>query len=373
MLKIRHVSFLSDKVLLYGNVRHHIIEKEILSDIKYEKFNSDIRGSFDNKLIFSFKSLLLSLKYIISHNPNNHHWKLKIVLAYYFGIINTVKPKTIIAFDGSVHNFFSLLTSLSNKTKYIGIATTQLRSRDYVNIQPSLSLNINNLYFFLWGNKEKNRLIENGMLPENTKVVGSLLGESYFMKNQDEIIYDICIPSIFKNPQHPDVEFNEKCLLKLVNSYCKKQKESVKVCIPLRPGINASVDLQKKFYKKFLCNAQIKFIDPNNLSTYKSISKSKITISQSSCTAFEGMGAKKKVLFVHIKELHWWDMDDLVFLLKENSQLKFNNLLEHIITMSDSSYEKLISKNIYDYCYYLNSESISSLLKKTIVIDKKLN
>ena len=112
-LKIARLINVQTDIILFDDVKTDYIESIALENFKYQKIYVDIFKSFSRRIVISIPSILRSIYYFLFRYDKKNSWKINLILAYYYGVINTIAPKVIITYQGTPKHFFSLLTSIS--------------------------------------------------------------------------------------------------------------------------------------------------------------------------------------------------------------------------------------------------------------------
>tara|TARA_B110000008_G_scaffold81897_1_gene83715 strand:+ start:288 stop:1430 length:1143 start_codon:yes stop_codon:yes gene_type:complete len=370
-LKIARLINVQTDIILFDDVKTEYIESIALENFKYQKIYVDIFKSFSRRIVFSIPSILRSIYYFLFRYDKKISWKINLILAYYYGVINTIAPKVIITYQGTPKHFFSLLTSISRNINILALSLSPLRDRNIRDMEPSIARNPELAHYYVWGENDKKDLVSIGQLEKNIHVIGSMLSGIHNLTHKGENStekYDICIISTIQEVEDKEGEKNEDILLKFTFDYLTSNP-NLRICIASRQTVEKGKKRERNFYSGRLRGIQLDFIesDVDNLSSYKAISSSKIVIAQNSSLGLEAMGWGHKVLFCQPNKLSFWTPDDLTYSVIDYNQDRFNSLLGELFEIPVSQYREKIKNNATKYCYF------DKINPPHLVIQNKLN
>jgi len=350
-----NIKLVRTKIILFEGIRTDHIENIIMSNYKYKKFGINYKDSFSKSIVFSFSSILSSIYFILFKYSKRYSIKTNLLISYYYGVIRNISPKVVITYTGINTPIFGILANLLPSINFLAMSLYQIREPTLRNLVPSLA------HYYVWGEKDKNDLINVGQYANNIYVVGSFMSGLYFSRSELRANYnkkyDICIVAAIKHLPEKILDLNESILVNFISKYLSVNP-LLTVCVAKRPeplskSIKKLVD-KRTFdcYSVGLNGHSVDFIENtlDNFGTYNAMNSSTVVIAQNSCAAFEALGWGQRVLFCQPNKQWFHTPDDLYYSVTDHNQEQFNKKLDELFSITDDEYKSNIVKNISKYC-----------------------
>lgn len=244
--------------------------------------------------------------------------------------------------------------------------------------------------YFVLNERQRGDFIRAGHAPERIHVVGSINCSYFFSKHPQsefKIEYDICLVSqimdIFFGPRiddhfhrRPHVEIHE-LLVRHLSRFAKER--DLKVAVALRPqeSISNGVSPERDFFSRLLeCNYE--FIDNSvkHFSTYKTILKSRVTLTHFSSIAFEMMSKSTRVMFFQPKHFPYFPLpEEIIWKVTVPDYEVFESTLEKLMSLSESEYWESSQRSVEALNGYDPDQPAHLVIRKSIdqALDQKVD
>jgi len=345
--KIKYKTLPKNRILIFDKKSEKLLQMTVLkNNLKYNVLHirrevfyisiSIIVNSLKNWLKFNMLSLM-------NQNKIDKNFK-KISFIYYLSNIESLSPRVVITTIFNADSFYQL----SNCLKHIEFIAIQNGLKTYDDFNEE-KIEMKDTKLFCFGEAEKDMFSQHGYDTSNFFPVGSLKASYYTHKlsNGSRIKYDICIVSGYREYD----QFDDAG-----DIYYKKLSEFLKtsnlkrICIACKSQNNQTHDREIKYFSNYFDN--VKFIKNNlqELSTYKAMHESDITISFNSTASIEAFGWGKKILFCDWTAYKYLPLPDMCCVFKDEIDL-FETKLINLINID---YEDYINLNKKDFKYFIN-------------------
>jgi hypothetical protein len=353
MLKKGWMLSSNQSVIFLGEFRDSCFLQMLMQGINYKKIplsnHSDIVKMMS--IISGIYSLLFIVRYVFYNVPLGELIKSSMI----YGLLKKGGFSVVFATYGSNRKLFGLLASALPEINFVGQYPSLLRSVNIERIYPSPA------HYYVFGDDDMSSLVKLGHPRSNIHISGSIYTHLYRQSKyyvSDEKQFDLCLISKVTHQWgglKNELE-NELILIENIKKYAKDKDINIAVC--LRPqSTNAQqrregVRRERIFYESLVQEVEnVTLIAHNNcsFSTYSTISKSKVVVTQISTLGFEAVGLGSRTLFFQPLEFEYKIPNDYKFSVFSKKYDAFCKCLNHILTISDSEYsaETVKFKNNY--------------------------
>ena len=222
-------------------------------------------------------------------------------------LLNTISPKIVVTFiDNSIR--FNMLSRIASEMRFLAIQNGFRGPEIAQNLRQHSTRNL-----FCFGEDTKRRYLQAGCRIDTFLVGGSikmgLFAERY--PHQIEKKYDLCWVSQYRPKRFsgglPGLEKTSLTLLEWIKLIAERHELTLTIAGSAKLD---ALDQEVSFYDKIFDLDNVRFV-PNNpldLTSYKTIAESKVTVTVHSTIGFEMLAAGSKVMFCNFADDPFFDV-----------------------------------------------------------------
>ena len=252
-----------------------------------------------------FRLLILVVRLVVKDKEIN--FTRNPLALFELALLNTISPKIVVTFiDNSIR--FNMLSRIESEMHFLAVQNGFRGPEIAENLRQHSTRNL-----FCFGEDTKRRYLQAGCCIDTFSVGGSikmgLFAERY--PHQIEQKYDLCWVSQYRPKRFsgglPGLEKTSLTLLEWI----KRITESHQLTLTIAGSAKSdALDQEVSFYDKIFDLDNVRFV-PNNpldLTSYKTIAESKVSITVHSTIGFEMLAAGSKVLFCNFVDDPFYDV-----------------------------------------------------------------